>query len=342
MPGGTYGGNVGLSPGILTNNALIWETVTSINAGFDFGLFTNKLFGGIDFFKRTTTDLLLEQQILPTNGSGMVLINDGELVNRGLEFTLGTAIFSSKKFHWEASFNYAFLENEVTKLIGNQPTLANNPAIAVGQSLGTHFTQEYAGVNPATGRAMWYDAQGNITYLPTADDRVYLGNLLPSHYGGLVNTFKYKGFELTLLFNYEYGRLVSDGQYNSLRENTSRLTINGLQSVNRRMWQEPGQVTDVPRPYIGGREVRSINMNSGSATLLNADFIRLRQLSFAYVFNEDWIKRKIGIASLRLFAQGVNLWTYTSYPGYDPEFTGSGIGIIPQMKNYSVGIQAGF
>ncbi len=77
--------------------------------------------------------------------------------------------------------------------------------------MGSFFTSEWAGVNPATGRGMWYDINGNITYNPTAADRKVIGDIYPSHYGGWNNTFSYKGFSLDAFFQYEYGRVRVDG-----------------------------------------------------------------------------------------------------------------------------------
>jgi hypothetical protein len=188
---------------------------------------------------------------------------------------------------------------------------------------------------------MWFDINGDITYQPIAADRVYLGNSLPTHFGGLQNSFSYKGFDLTVFFNYEYGRVVSDGQYNFLRENGTRLTLNALREVADRRWTQPGQITDIPRPFVNGPEVRGVNMNTGSATLLNADYIRLKQLTLAYNLQPTML-RSLGLRQARLYAQGVNLWTYSDYPGYDPEFLGEATGILPQTKNYTVGVQIGF
>jgi hypothetical protein len=162
-------------------------------------------------------------------------------------------------------------------------------------------------------------------------------------FGGLNNTFSYKGFEFTTFFTYEYGGLGGDGQYGFLRESGTRLALNTLQEVVDRSWKTPGQITDIPRNVItnGGNETRGNSRNSGSASLLKYDFIRLSQLTLAYTFKPSLVNR-IGLTRARIYAQGVNLWTYTDYPGYDPEFTGAGTGQIPLTKSYTLGVQIGF
>jgi TonB-linked SusC/RagA family outer membrane protein len=338
---GNYSGAGGIRPSGLENADLSWEVNESTNLGLDYGFFGNRFTGAIDVFVRNSKQLLLNQPVVSTNGYSSITTNVGQLRNRGFEFELTSVNIDKGGFKWTTSFNYTYLQNEVTKLYGDLEFLPSDPSIAVGYSLGTYFTQEYAGVNPATGRPMWYDINRNPTYQPVAADRVYLGNSLPSFFGGMQNAFSYKGFEMVVFFNYEYGRVIADGQYNFLRENSTRLTLNALREVADRRWTSPGQLTDIPRQFVNGPEVRGVNMNTGSSTLLKADYIRLKQFTFAYNFQPSML-RGLGLSSARLYVQGINLWTYTDYPGYDPEFLGVATGILPQTKNYTVGVQIGF
>jgi hypothetical protein len=296
----------------------------------------------------------LNQPVLWTNGFGTIANNVGELQNKGIEFELNTVNIDKGGFSWRTSFNFTYINNQIIRLYDDLQFLPANPGIAVGQSVGnppfpgaqapgSWFVQEYAGVNPATGRPMWYDINRNITYLPLAADRVYLGSNLAPYFGGFNNTFRYKGFELTAFFTYEYGAVVADGQYNFLRENGTRLTLNALREVHERRWTEPGQITDIPRNLTtnAGNEARGAGRNTGSAALLKADFIRLAQVTVGYSFDPSLL-RSLGINRARVYAQGLNLWTYADYPGYDPEFVGVGTGQVPLTKNYTIGLQLGF
>ncbi|GAB2484631.1 SusC/RagA family TonB-linked outer membrane protein [Algoriphagus taiwanensis] len=345
---GNYSGNAGIRPSSLANLNLGWETNNTFNLGLDYGFFGNRITGSLDVFDRRTKDLLLDQPILWTNGFSDIANNVGELQNKGIELEISTVNIDQGGFRWNSSFNFSVLDNQVISLYDDLEFLPANPGIAVGQPVGRFgegavFTQEYAGVNPANGRPMWYDINRNITYLPLAADRIYSGSSLSTTYGGLNNTFTYKGFELTAFFVYEYGARIFDGQYSFLRENGTRLTLNALREVNERSWREPGQITDIPRNLTtnGGNFPRNASRNTGSANLLKADFIRLSQLTVGYSFNPTLVS-KIGLSRARIYVQGLNLWTYTDYPGYDPEFTGAGTGQIPLTKNYTVGVQIGF
>ncbi len=346
--GGNYSGSAGIVPSSLANLGLSWETNNTLNLGLDFGFFENRITGSVDAFDRRTKDLLLSQPILWINGFGGISNNVGELQNRGLEFELSTVNVDKGGFRWNSSFNITKIDNQILSLYSGLKFLPANPGIAVGQPVGRSgegavFSQEYVGVNPATGRPMWLDINGNITYLPLAADRKYQGSSLGTVFGGMNNNFSYKGFELTTFFTYEYGGIGGDGQYGFLRENGTRLTLNALREVNDRSWKTPGQITDIPRNLTtnGGNEVRSVGRNSGTASLLKYDFIRLSQLTVAYSFKPSLVSR-IGLTRARIYAQGVNLWTYTDYPGYDPEFTGAGTGQIPLTKSYTLGVQIGF
>ena len=346
--GGNYSGRAGILPSSLANLGLGWETNNTLNLGFDFGFFENRVTGSIDAFDRRTKDLLLSQPILWTNGFSGISNNVGELQNRGLEFELSTVNIDKGGFRWNTSFNITKIDNQILSLYSGLKFLPANPGIAVGQPVGRSgegaiFSAEYAGVNPATGRPMWYDIKRNITYLPLAADRIYYGSSLGTVFGGLNNNFSYKGFELTTFFTYEYGGIGSDGQYGFLRENGTRLALNALQDVVDRTWKTPGQITDIPRDVTtnGANEIRGNSRNSGTAALLKYDFIRLSQLTLAYSFKPSLVSR-IGLSRARIYMQGVNLWTYTDYPGYDPEFTGAGTGQIPLTKSYTLGVQIGF
>lgn len=354
--GGNYANSAGIRPTSLANLNLGWETNETVNLGLDYGFLSNRITGSVDIFDRRTKDLLLNQPILWTNGFGSIANNVGELMNRGIEFEVSTVNVDRGGFQWRTSFNFTYIRNEIVSLYDGLDALPANPGLAVGQSVGnppfpgaqapgSHFLAEYVGVNPATGRPMWLDAAGNRTYLPLAADRVYFGSNLAPYYGGLNNTFRYKGFEFTAFFTYEYGAVVSDGQYNFLRENGTRLTLNALREVNDRAWVNPGDMTDIPRTYVtaagNANELRSQGRNFGTANLLRADFIRLAQLTVGYTFSPTLV-RNLGLTRARIYAQGLNLWTYDEYPGYDPEFAGGATGQIPLTRNYTVGIQLGF
>jgi hypothetical protein len=117
--------------------------------------------------------------------------------------------------------------------------------------------------------------------------------------------------------------------------------VNTLLEAFDARWQKPGDITWVPRPINGAAEVNSVSWATGTRYYYKTDYIRLKQLTLSYELAGKSIK-KLRLEGVRFYVQGINLWTYTEWPGYDPEFTGSNTGIIPQAKNMTAGLQVRF
>jgi len=346
-----YAGSGGISFNNLGNPNLQWEKNQTIDFGLDFAFTQDRrITGTVDYFIRKTKDLLLPQ-ILPSN-SGFTTIteNVGELENRGWEVLVTTQNLVGE-FKWSTDFNITFIKNEVTKLIRAGEDLPNN-GLWVGKPLGQQFQIRYAGVNPADGRAMWYDVDGDLTYNPTTNDRVFMNRgsgstAVPNYYGGLTNTFSYKGFELSAFFQFNIGQLAFSN-FAAFSASDFRFETNQLGDIKRR-WQQPGDITDIPRLFPGGQEPGSVPSWQGEGLtghdrfIDDASYLRLKQVSFSYQLPSSVISR-LKFNSAKIYFQGVNLWTLTNYTGLDPEFAAgaSDIGLVPQGKNYIIGVQIGF
>jgi hypothetical protein len=118
-------------------------------------------------------------------------------------------------------------------------------------------------------------------------------------------------------------------------------TVNQLRDEYYQRWTTPGQITGIPRPFNAMTDFNSVSWASGSRYLFKTDYVRLKQVTLSYDVDNN-VARRLRIDGLRLYVQGINLWTYTKWNGYDPEFTGDNFGIIPQSKNITVGLQARF
>jgi hypothetical protein len=292
-----------------------------------------------DAYRRINKDLLLDRPLYQTTGYSSVRQNLGSVENKGLELGLSVTPLDGE-FKWVSRFNIAFQKNKLLKLYDGLDFLPNDATLRVGYPLGSFFTSEWAGVNPATGRSMWYDANGNITYNPVAADRKVIGNIYPTHYGGWTNNFSYKGLTLDVFFQYEYGRIRQDIQFQQMMRNggtTGNFILYGYET----RWQNPGDVVPTPRPVNNMTDYNSVSWATGSRYLFKADYIRLKTVSLSYDLPMK-IVRKISMESVRFYVQGTNLWTYTKWMGYDPEFTGDNTGIIPVAKNVMAGVQVRF
>lgn len=341
--GGVYNGSAGIAYTQLANPALRWETNATANIGLDFAFFGNRLNGAVEFYDKQTRNLLITQPLQWTTGFDGFTSNVGRLENRGIELTLGGDVVKARRsgdLNWNVNFVFAYNQQKVKELYGGNKILPSDPSIQVGQPAGVLFTQKYAGVNAATGRAMWYDTLGNLTYQVQNRDRVILGpTRLPLFQGGLRNTFSYKGFTLDVFFQYEYGRWATDGQINFLVESLAR--INNLTDYYDSRWTKAGDVSWIPRQNANGAESKGSAQFTGDRNWFKADYIRLKNVSLSYDFSGDFLTR-LKLSNARFYVQATNLWTYSDWYSYDVEFVGTATGIIPQSKNYTVGVQLGF
>lgn len=339
---GVYNNATGISYSQLPNPNLKWEKNQTTNFGIDFGFFDNRITGSVELYQKLTKDLLLTRPVQWTTGFTGYTENVGSIENKGIELTLGGEVLRPRTpggLSWNVNFVFAYNDNSIKSLYGGLQELPGDPSTRVGKRLGSIFTQKYAGVNPANGRPMWYDTLGNLTYQVLARDRVYIGDVQPEYSGGLTNTFTFKGFTLDVFFQYEYGRLLQDQQVNFLIENISRL--NAVQDVYDKRWTTPGQLTSFPRQNSVGTESKGSGALSGSRTWFKGDYIRLKNLTISYDVPSR-ISNRLKLTSTRLYVQATNIWTLSDWYGYDVEFSGAGVGIIPQSKNVTVGLQLGF
>jgi TonB-linked SusC/RagA family outer membrane protein len=340
---GVYNNQPGIGYSQLENPNLKWEQTTTSNLGIDFGFFNSRINGAIELYNKKTEDLLLNQPLQQTTGFSAIATNIGQLRNRGFELTLGADIFKAKRpgdFNWNVNFTFAYNDQEVTELYGGNKFLASRNDIRIGEPVGVLFTQKFAGVSQATGRPMWYDSSGNLTYTVLAKDRVVIGPTLLSPYtGGLRTAFKYKGVLLDIFFQGEYGRWSTDGQVNFLYENIAR--INELQYIYDNRWTTPGQVTSIPRFNVNGTESKGSGAQSGDRMWFKADYIRLKNVLLSYDLPAKWVS-KAKITNARIYVQATNLLTFSDWYSYDIEFVNTATGIIPQTKNITFGIQLGF
>lgn len=334
-----YGNGSGIFPSQLGNPDLTWENREEHNLGLDISFLKNRISLTADAYIRTNKDLLLSRPLYATTGFTSIQQNLGTMENRGLELLLSVTPFDGK-LKWTSSFNIAFQKNKVTELYDGLQSLPSDASIRVGVPIGSFFVAEWAGVNPATGRGMWYDINGNLTYNPSAADRKVIGDIYPSKFGGWNNTISFKGFTLDAFFQYEYGRVRLDGQYQQMMR-MAGATVNTLSYGYDTRWRKPGDVVPTPRTFNGLADYNSAGWGSGSRYIFKTDYIRLKQITLGYDVPANFAKR-YKLEGARFYIQGINLWTYTKWPSYDPEFTGDNFGIIPQSKNITAGLQVRF
>lgn len=307
---------------------LIWEKNAQFNTGVEFVLF-NRLRGNIEYFTTNSVDLLSSRSLPPAFGIQSVRENIGEIQNRGFEVELGYNIIKSSDFKWDLNVNASHFKNEVKELPAGDE-LRGVFKWSEGQSRFDYWLPTWAGIDPDTGDNTWFintfDTEGNVTgqevsnnwnLVNRQENFAYQGTSIPDVYGAITNSFKYKGFDLSVMFYYSFGGLMLD---NAWREGTSMRTNFGLLTYFRdNHWTPENRFTDIPRPAVNNPD----NRRTTSQFLFNNDFVRLRNLNIGYTFPKSFNK-VLNIKSFRLFVQGDNLitWGAAKKRGTDPEIAG--------------------
>jgi len=369
----TYGVQSGLAYTQVGNSSLKFETSGKYDVGIDATMFDNRITLTADYFKNNIDNLILAAPTAPSLGvpGNSINQNVGKMYNKGYEFAVSADIFRDSPFKWNTSFNITFVKNKITQLSNNNSDITYTYNVnRVGESIGSLYGYEYAGVNPANGNPLYVKStgqiiQGNIanqTYYvydaanPTASttattlaasDKKILGQSNPTYYGGLVNTFRYKGFDLNINMVFSGGNKVMNITRQESLLNQKFLN-NGTEILER--WTTPGQVTNVPKVYYGRDAFTNLTSSTSSRFVEDGKFIRAQDLVLGYTFPKLFID-KIKLSRLRLYAQVQNAFVITPYSGLDPELnystsTNSQAGLDyntnPKARTFLIGLNVGF
>ncbi len=328
-----YNGIGGL---LLTNlqRSLTWERKLMLNTGIEFSLWQGRVGGTVEYYNNKTKDLFLDRQLSRTSGFSSITNNLGELQNQGIEVSLNANVITMRDFSWEVEGNFAYNKNKLLDQNGMDENVQGFYINKVGYPINSVYLVKYAGVDPATGDALYYKKDGKTTtnvYDPA--DRVLLGPSDPPYFGGFASTINVKGFEVSALFSYAFGHEL----YNNDRVQVENpiYWYSNLSKSMLREWQHPGDITDVPSAFNDFRQETSRFVEKG-------DYLRLRNLMVSYNFQKKLLDRA-KIKSVRIFAQAQNLAVWHNFQSYDPETTGGGLGgaQYPQLKTFTFGVNVG-
>jgi len=352
--GGTgYAGLSGLTPSQTPNPDLKWERTAQYNFGLDFELVGDRISGEVDYYIKETDDLLLNVNVPATSGFTSQLQNVGELENKGFEFVLNTHNLVGQ-FQWSSNFNIAFNNNKITDLDDQVITGGFLNRAVEGEPIAVMFGKEYAGVDPDNGDALYYlhsedgkDYDAGTTNDYSAANDVVIGDPNPDFIGGLGNRFSYKNFDLNVLLQFVYGNDIYNGGGRYQSANGDFFDNQTKKQLDR--WQEPGDVTDVPEARLFGGN----GSNPSSRYIHDASYLRLKNVVLGYTLPQSALNR-LNLRRVRFYVTGVNLLTFTDYPGWDPEVNtdlysqsdnlniGNEFYSVPQARTISFGVNIGF
>ncbi len=310
--GGTGLPNSGAQPDEPGNQELKWEQSKSFNAGIDFTLLNNRIGGTIEYYHRSSVDLLAERLISHTSGFTSIIDNIGDVQNQGIEFSLNTTNIESGDFSWTSNFNITFNNNEIVELNGVADQLFTDSRLVriIGQPLDQWYLPQYAGVDPADGRPLYLTEDGGVS--ADINDAVSevsgQSSLTPDYFGSFTNTISFKGLSLSAMFYFKDGFYVYRSQLSSLSVPSS----NNQPASNLARWQQPGDQTDAPRSDDASGQLNSTRW------LEDGSYIRLRNITLLYRLPAS-LTSKLGLSSLDVSVRGVNVLTFTKYNGFNPD-----------------------
>ncbi|MDY3444796.1 SusC/RagA family TonB-linked outer membrane protein [Riemerella anatipestifer] len=311
-----YREQLGSYPYNYGNSDLTWEKNRTFDLGLDFSVLNRRLSGSVAYFNKLTYDLLQEVELSRTTGFNKVRRNVGEMKNYGLEFSLSADIIKKERFSWNVYGNIATLTNKITKLAkgsdGRDLDLfagSTTRAAALGKAYGYWRMKTWAGVNSQTGLPEWYinGVDGDRTSDWNSAQFVDHGVAIPKYQGGFGTKVSFGDFFVNALFTFQGGHKIyeNSAQFYMRTNDFTLRTYNGASELLER-WQNPGDVTDVPK--MNYKAIDNFYLAS-SRWLYDGTFVRLRNIQLGYNMKSDYLKT-IGINGLTLQLTGVNLFTW--------------------------------
>ncbi len=323
----------GLSTVAFDNEDLRWEETAQTNIGLDYGFLNGRLSGSLDFYNKTTTDLLIQVTSAQPAPQPFTWFNlDANVVNRGVEFALDYVILDEADYGWNFGFNVSYNNNIVEDYEGSIDT-----GEISGQGLTGAFAQRITGGQPLFAYYLrdfeGYNGEGIAQY-NDGDFQQFLGfSPIPKYNLGINTTARYKNFDLSVYMNGQYGHYIYNNTANAF------FTAGAL-----------GNGRNVTKDVLTSGE-SPINAPDVSTRFLESgDFLRLQNLALGYNF--DLVDNGF-INSLRVYANAQNLFVITDYTGLDPEVNVNkslngvpSLGIdytsFPRPRTYTVGLNVTF
>lgn len=343
------------------NNELTWESSHSFNVGVDFEVLGRWLSGSLEYFSRKTTDLLYSKDVPLSSGNptGYYPVNVGSIVNNGFEANLEGLIVSSRYVQWTWNLNMSHYRNRILSLdpsVSEKGIIGSNYIYKVGGSLYEAYMKKSAGVNPETGKALWYkkvmgsdgewNGESTVTETISEASQYELGSVLPDVYGGFGTSLKAYGFDFSAQFSFQLGGKYYDGTYQALMHTASSAGTAWHKDALK-AWTPENPDSKIPR--LDGDT--SVGQTAVSNYLISSDYLSINNITIGYTLPENVVSM-LGIAGARVFVSGDNLAVFAARKGVDPRFSmglgsltsGSGLnsGAYSAMRTVAAGISLTF
>ena len=343
------------------NEELTWESSHSFNVGLDFEILGYWLNGGIEYFSRKTVDLLYSKDVPLSSGNptGYYPVNVGSILNDGFEFNLDGHFIKSIDVDWTWNVNLSHYRNRILSLdpsVSEEGIKGGNYIYKVGGSLYEAYMRRYAGVDPTTGKALWYekvmDAEGkwtgqSETTSTFADaDQYEIGSVLPLVYGGFGMGLKAYGIDLNASFSFQLGGRYYDGTYQALMHTSSGVGTAWHKDALL-AWSPENPDSDIPR--LDGDT--SVGQTAVDNYLISSNYLSINNITLGYTF-PAYVTDSLMIDALRIYVTGDNLAVFSARKGVDPRYSmglgsftsGSGLnsGSYSAMRTITAGVTLTF
>ena len=352
-----FNGEVAFVQNTVGNPNITWETNSNFNVGVEFELLKRRITGSVEYFHRTTTDMLCFVNVPFSGGYSGSWDNVGDMVNQGVEFDLHFTPIRTKDIDWTINLNATHYKNKVTKLHpdkkgseldGYHGYVSDPYFIGEGLPLHTFRLKKYAGVNEE-GQAMWYvkNDDGTLSTTTTNTSASYFecGSADPSLYGGFSSTLTAFGFDLSVTFNYSLGGKAMDYGYQSLMGSpSSGNTGFSFHKDVLKAWSETNTSSDIPRFQYAVKDNDTSANGTSDRWLTNASTLTLQNINIGYTLPKRLVA-KLGLTNVRVYASGENLYYWSKRKGFDPRssFWGSSSeSSYAQVRTFTGGITVKF
>ncbi len=359
---------VGASNNAMANPNLTWETTRQLDAGADISLFKDRISASVDYYEKTTSNLLYSKPIAAYSGYASIISNIGKMRNKGWEFEINTRNLTGA-FTWNTNINFSANKNKVLELGDLKEIYLNGSAgalgsgfdrtgvLRIGHEIGEFYGYVFDGIyqnakevadlpapNAQPGTVKYKDVTGDHKITP--DDRTVIGSAMPKFVYGFTNDFSYRNFDLSIFFQGSYGNDILN--LNRFKLERTGNDENSLRTVLG-YWHGEGTSNTIQALDQGTGDMSSRFIEDGS-------YLRLKNLMLGYTLPGSLTSRW-GIQQLRLYASAQNLLTFTKYTGYDPEVNsraddtqqqnrnlmwGYDLGSYPAVRSYTVGLNVTF
>ncbi|HET8655400.1 MAG TPA: TonB-dependent receptor [Longimicrobiaceae bacterium] len=321
----------------LGNPNLKWETSATADLGLDFGLWNNRVAGSLDVYRTNTSNLLLQRFLPPSSGASSVLQNVGKTRNEGIELSLSTINVETPDLSWNSDFTFATNKEQIVQLVGDQNDVGNGWFI--GYPANVFYDYQKLGIwQDSASAAAWGQKPGEIMVKDqngdgkiTSDDRTILGAANPKWSGSMVNSLRYKDFDLSATVFARIGQMMDYDYYEDYKpggvENGAHVDY----------WTPENPSNAFPRP--NAKLSKSNYPYFSSLYYADGSFVKLSNVTVGYTLPSS-LSGRLHSDRVRIYLTGKSLAWWSKVDNYDPERGGSLTS--PMTRLFVAGVDVGF